>query len=216
MRRNGTLSSRRYRAISPCGRSTFPPAALPLWNPPGMSYALRDIVVCPRDFSAPKVRALPRKVRHIGAPRTARECQWSRSVPNPAGVFLPGAGVRPLAPAQRVPLDMRASPSRLHPQSPEPAFGSSLIGRPERKEKPHMSLTASSPHPLSVSPQSPHPLRGSAAPVIEPPWVCRRLHLLGRMGSCQGDRGATRRSCENVLCGWSRRSGRSMRLSGLP
>src|SRR5664279_2037160 len=50
----------------------------------------------------------------------------------------------------------------------------------------------------------------------EPPWVCRRLHLLGRMGSCQGDRGATRRSCENVLCGWSRRSGRSMRLSGLP
>ena len=29
-----------------------------------------------------------------------------------------------------------------------------------------MSLTASSPHPLSVSPQSPHPLRGSAAPVI--------------------------------------------------
>jgi hypothetical protein len=39
----------------------------------------------------------------------------------------------------------------------------------------------------------------------EPPRACRRLHLLGRMGSCRGDQGATRRSCGNVPCGWLKR-----------
>ena len=51
---------------------------------------------------------------------------------------------------------------------------------------------------------------------VEPPRVCRRLHLLGRMELCRGDRGTTRRSYGIVLSGWSRRSGRSMRLSGRP
>ena len=72
------------------GRSTFPPAALPLWNPPGMSYALRDIVVCPRDFSAPKVRALPRQ----GSPYRRAQDREGMSVvkvgPQPGGRLPPG------------------------------------------------------------------------------------------------------------------------------
>ena len=50
----------------------------------------------------------------------------------------------------------------------------------------------------------------------ESPRVCRRLRLLGRMGSCREDLGATRRSCGTVLFGWWRRFGRSMLRSGRP
>src|SRR5664280_1342409 len=52
--------------------------------------------------------------------------------------------------------------------------------------------------------------------VPESPRVCRRLRLLGRMGSCREDLGATRRSCGTVLFGWWRRFGRSMLRSGRP
>jgi len=51
---------------------------------------------------------------------------------------------------------------------------------------------------------------------FESPRVCRRLRLLGKMGSCREDLGATRRSCGTVLFGWWRRSGRSMLRSGRP
>src|SRR5664279_4061683 len=61
--------------------------------------------------------------------------------------------------------------------------------------------------------------RGRGGPVVEveqveSPRVCRRLRLLGRMGSCREDLGATRRSCGTVLFGWWRRFGRSMLRSG--
>jgi len=51
--------------------------------------------------------------------------------------------------------------------------------------------------------------------LVEPPRHVRRLHLLGRMGSCQVvRRGGIRRSCVSGLCAWSPRSATSMSRSG--
>ena len=85
----------------------------------------------------------------------------------PAGVVLLWGSAFSLTPGHRVPPEMRASPSPLHPQSPEPPWQHPLIGRPERR-KPHMPSTARSAHRSSTSPQSPYPLRASAAPVLQP------------------------------------------------
>jgi len=71
------------------------------------------------------------------APRPARGCRCQ-------GRFTTGGRRAPLwgsafslTPCRRVPPEMRASPSPLHPQSPEPPWQHPLIGRPERR-KPHM------------------------------------------------------------------------------
>jgi nucleoside-diphosphate-sugar epimerase len=56
---------------------------------------------------------------------------------------------------------------------------------------------------------------GSAVVNTEPPRDVRRLHFLGRMGSCQRiRRGGIRRSCVSERCGWWSKSAINTRPSG--